>query len=88
MPARHPQAPARSPGSVLASRSGGRDSGVPALTSGIPPEGNGQAPGVEVFPAPAKGEIRVGVMAGGAPKDAERYVRFRGFRLPEIAKEE
>jgi regulation of enolase protein 1 (concanavalin A-like superfamily) len=32
---------------------------------------------------PAKGPARVGVMAGGAPKEAERYVRFRGFRIVE-----
>jgi regulation of enolase protein 1 (concanavalin A-like superfamily) len=33
---------------------------------------------------PAQGTVRVGVMAGGAPKDAERYVRFRAFRILEI----
>jgi hypothetical protein len=33
---------------------------------------------------PAKGAARVGVMAGGAPKEAERYVRFRAFRILEI----
>jgi regulation of enolase protein 1 (concanavalin A-like superfamily) len=37
---------------------------------------------------PGGGEARVGVMAGGAPKDAERYVRFRAFRIVEIGKEE
>ena len=37
---------------------------------------------------PARGEARVGVTAGGAPKDAERYVRFRAFRVLEIAKQE
>jgi acetyl esterase/lipase/regulation of enolase protein 1 (concanavalin A-like superfamily) len=36
---------------------------------------------------PAPGPGRVGVMAGGAPKDAERYVRFRSFRIVEIAKD-
>jgi regulation of enolase protein 1 (concanavalin A-like superfamily) len=36
---------------------------------------------------PAKGPARVGVMAGGAPKEAERYVRFRSFRALEIASE-
>jgi regulation of enolase protein 1 (concanavalin A-like superfamily) len=35
---------------------------------------------------PAQGAARVGVMAGGAPKEAERYVRFRSFRILEIAK--
>ncbi|MFO0965610.1 MAG: DUF1349 domain-containing protein [Gemmataceae bacterium] len=33
---------------------------------------------------PAAGAARVGVMAGGAPKEAERYARFRGFRILEI----
>jgi len=33
---------------------------------------------------PAMGPARVGVMAGGAPKEAERYARFRGFRIVEI----
>jgi len=33
---------------------------------------------------PAAGTARVGVMAGGVPKDAERYVRFRAFRIVEI----
>ena len=32
---------------------------------------------------PAAGTARVGVMAGGVPKDAERYVRFRTFRIVE-----
>ena len=27
---------------------------------------------------------RVGIMAGGAPKDAERYVRFHSFRILEV----
>ena len=35
---------------------------------------------------PAKGPGRVGVMLGGAPKDAERYVRFRAFRILELSK--
>ncbi len=35
--------------------------------------------------APSAGAARVGVMAGGAPKDAERYVRFRSFRIVEFA---
>lgn len=35
---------------------------------------------------PAKGPGKVGVMSGGAPKDAERYVRFRGFRIVELAR--
>jgi regulation of enolase protein 1 (concanavalin A-like superfamily) len=35
---------------------------------------------------PAKGAARVGVMAGGAPKEAERYARFRSFRILEIAR--
>jgi regulation of enolase protein 1 (concanavalin A-like superfamily) len=35
---------------------------------------------------PARGAARVGVMAGGAPKEAERYVRFRDFRILEIDK--
>jgi regulation of enolase protein 1 (concanavalin A-like superfamily) len=34
---------------------------------------------------PAKGVGRVGVMCGAAPKDAERYVRFRTFRILEVA---
>jgi regulation of enolase protein 1 (concanavalin A-like superfamily) len=37
--------------------------------------------------APAKGPGRVGVMAGGAPKDAERYARFQDFRILEVVKE-
>jgi regulation of enolase protein 1 (concanavalin A-like superfamily) len=36
---------------------------------------------------PAQGAARVGVMAGGAPQEAERYVRFRAFRILEIASE-
>ena len=32
---------------------------------------------------PAQGKARVGVMAGGAPPEAERYVRFRSFRILE-----
>jgi regulation of enolase protein 1 (concanavalin A-like superfamily) len=36
---------------------------------------------------PAAGAARVGVMAGGAPKEAERYVRFRAFWILEIAGE-
>jgi regulation of enolase protein 1 (concanavalin A-like superfamily) len=36
---------------------------------------------------PARGAARVGVMAGGAPKDAERHVRFRAFRILEITGE-
>ena len=35
---------------------------------------------------PAKVPARVGVMAGGAPKEAERYVRFRDFRILELIK--
>jgi hypothetical protein len=35
---------------------------------------------------PAQGSAGVGVMAGGAPKEAERHVRFRGFRILEIDK--
>jgi regulation of enolase protein 1 (concanavalin A-like superfamily) len=37
--------------------------------------------------APASGPGRVGVMCGGAPRDAERYVSFRSFRILEIAKD-
>jgi regulation of enolase protein 1 (concanavalin A-like superfamily) len=33
---------------------------------------------------PAAGAARIGVMCGGAPKDAERYVRFRSFRILEL----
>jgi regulation of enolase protein 1 (concanavalin A-like superfamily) len=36
---------------------------------------------------PARGAARVGVMAGGAPKEAERHVRFRDFRIVELAGE-
>jgi regulation of enolase protein 1 (concanavalin A-like superfamily) len=36
---------------------------------------------------PARGAARVGVMAGGAPKEAERHVRFRAFRILELASE-
>ncbi|MBM3996111.1 MAG: DUF1349 domain-containing protein [Planctomycetes bacterium] len=35
---------------------------------------------------PSMKEGRIGVMAGGAPKDADRYVRFRGFRIVELGK--
>ncbi len=35
---------------------------------------------------PASGEARVGVMAGGAPKDAERFARFEHFRIVRLAK--
>lgn len=34
---------------------------------------------------PARGAARVGVLAGGTPKEAERYVRFRAFRILEGA---
>jgi len=37
--------------------------------------------------APARGAARVGVMAGGAPKEADRHVRFRDFRIVELAGE-
>jgi hypothetical protein len=30
---------------------------------------------------PAEGPPRVGVVAGGAPREAERHVRFRAFRI-------
>jgi len=36
---------------------------------------------------PDPGPAKVGVMAGGAPKDAERYARFRAFRILQIDKE-
>jgi regulation of enolase protein 1 (concanavalin A-like superfamily) len=35
---------------------------------------------------PAAGKARVGVMAGGAPKDAERFVRFEHFRIVRLPK--
>jgi regulation of enolase protein 1 (concanavalin A-like superfamily) len=35
---------------------------------------------------PAAGRARVGVMTGGAPKDAERFVRFKSFRIVRPAK--
>jgi regulation of enolase protein 1 (concanavalin A-like superfamily) len=33
---------------------------------------------------PSRGPARVGVMAGGAPKEADRHVRFRAFRIVEV----
>jgi regulation of enolase protein 1 (concanavalin A-like superfamily) len=36
---------------------------------------------------PAGGAARVGVMAGGAMKEDERYVRFRSFRILEVVSE-
>ncbi len=38
------------------------------------------------FEIPAQVPARVGVMAGGAPREAERYVRFRAFRILELTK--
>jgi regulation of enolase protein 1 (concanavalin A-like superfamily) len=38
------------------------------------------------FEVPAKVPARVGVMAGGATKEAERYVRLRAFRILELIK--
>lgn len=35
---------------------------------------------------PTKTPAKVGLMCGGAPKEAERYVKFRGFRIVEIGK--
>jgi regulation of enolase protein 1 (concanavalin A-like superfamily) len=35
---------------------------------------------------PASGPARAGVVTGGAPKGARRYVRFRDFRIVEITK--
>jgi regulation of enolase protein 1 (concanavalin A-like superfamily) len=37
---------------------------------------------------PSRGAARVGVMSGGAPKEAERYARFRAFRILELGGEE
>jgi len=34
---------------------------------------------------PSKGEAKVGLNAGGGPKDAERWVRFSHFRILEQA---
>jgi hypothetical protein len=36
---------------------------------------------------PAAGPARVGVVAGGAPREAERHVRFRAFRILDILSE-
>lgn len=36
---------------------------------------------------PAEGSPRVGVMSGGAPQEAERYARFRGFRIVELPRD-
>ena len=33
---------------------------------------------------PAGASPRIGITSGGAPKDAERYVRFRSFRILEV----
>lgn len=39
---------------------------------------------VGVTEAPSPAAARVGLMAGGASKDAERYARFRSFRIVEL----
>ena len=33
---------------------------------------------------PSPGDLRVGIMTGGTPQEAERYTRFRHFRVVEI----
>ena len=35
---------------------------------------------------PTRGEARVGITSGGTPKDAERYARFRDFRILKLRK--
>lgn len=35
---------------------------------------------------PSQGAAKVGIMSGGAPKDVERYARFRDFRIVEIGR--
>ncbi len=35
---------------------------------------------------PSAGKAKVGVMAGGAPKDAERFVSFKEFRILQLPK--
>ena len=35
---------------------------------------------------PAVGKARVGLMSGGAPKDAERVVTFKEFRILQLSK--
>jgi regulation of enolase protein 1 (concanavalin A-like superfamily) len=47
-------------------------------------KGKWQPVGRSDLPSAAPG--RVGVMTGGAPKDAERYARFRDFRIVALAK--
>ena len=57
------------------------------ITAQYKPSEKGEWKVVGQSDTPARGAARVGVMAGGAPKDAERYVCFRAFRIREIAGE-
>lgn len=54
------------------------------ITTQYKPSGKGEWKVVGQSDVPAGGAARVGVMAGGATKEAERYARFRSFRIVEI----
>jgi len=57
------------------------------ITAQLKPSEKGEWKVVGQSDIAAQGAARVGVMAGGAPKDAERYVCLRAFRKREIAGE-
>jgi regulation of enolase protein 1 (concanavalin A-like superfamily) len=56
------------------------------ITTQFKPAEKGDWKVVGVSDMPMKTPARVGVMCGGAPKDAERHARFHGFRILEITK--
>jgi regulation of enolase protein 1 (concanavalin A-like superfamily) len=54
------------------------------ITAQYKASGKGEWKVVGQSDLPARGAARAGVMAGGAPKEAERHVRFRDFRIVEL----
>ena len=57
------------------------------ITAQLKPSEKGEWKVVGQSDIAAQGAARVGVMAGGAPKEADRHVRFRDFRIVELAGE-
>jgi regulation of enolase protein 1 (concanavalin A-like superfamily) len=57
------------------------------ITTQYKPSEKGEWKVVGQSDLPARGAARVGVTSGGAPKEAERHVRFRAFRILEFAGE-
>jgi regulation of enolase protein 1 (concanavalin A-like superfamily) len=57
------------------------------ITAQYKPSEKGEWKIVGQSDVPSRGAARVGVIAGGAPKGADRHVRFRAFRILELAGE-